>query len=287
MGNKKNGKDKKNERIEVGGVINPEWNERQSKKISDKDYEKELLRLQTELVKLQDWVKAKGNKVIVIFEGRDAAGKGGMIKRITEPLNHRVCRVAALGVPTEKEKTQWYFQRYAAYLPSAGEIVLFDRSWYNRAGVERVMGFCTDEEYMEFLRECPTFEQAIINSGTILIKYWLAVSEQEQAKRFQERIDNPMKQWKISPMDMDARKRWYDYSRARDDMFKFTNTKFSPWYVVPADNKKLARLNCISHMLGLIPYKEIPRVKLKLSQLQKRKGYEPPGLSVNIVPDMF
>jgi len=284
---KKNNKKRKDEPKLPESVINTEWNERQSKKISDKKYEKDLLRLQTELVKLQDWVKDKGKKIIVIFEGRDAAGKGGMIKRITEPLNHRVCRVAALGVPTEKEKTQWYFQRYTAYLPSAGEIVLFDRSWYNRAGVERVMGFCTDKEYMEFLRECPAFEQAIINSGSILIKYWLAVSEEEQGKRFQERIDDPMKQWKISPMDLNARKRWYDYSRARDDMFRFTNTRFSPWYVVPADNKKLARLNCIDHMLSLIPYKEIPKDKLKLPSLQKRKGYEPAALNVNIVPDVF
>jgi polyphosphate kinase 2 len=287
MAAKKSKKNIKNEPKLPESVINTEWNERKSKKISDKKYDKELLRLQTELVKLQDWVKAKGKKIIVIFEGRDAAGKGGMIKRITEPLNHRVCRVAALGVPTEKEKSQWYFQRYTAYLPSAGEIVLFDRSWYNRAGVERVMGFCTDKEYMEFLRQCPAFEQAIINSGSILIKYWLAVSEEEQGKRFQERIDNPMKQWKISPMDMNARKRWYDYSRARDDMFRFTNTRYSPWYVVPADNKKLARLNCINHMLSLIPYKEIPKQKLKLPSLQKRKDYQPAALNVNIVPDIY
>lgn len=268
-------------------IINTEWNERQSKKISNKAYEKHLTKLQTELVKLQDWVKANGRKIVVLFEGRDAAGKGGMIKRITEPLNHRVCRVSALGVPTEKEKTQWYFQRYVSHLPSAGEIVLFDRSWYNRAGVERVMGFCTEGEYLQFFAECPAFERAIINSGSILIKYWLAVSEEEQAKRFQERIDDPMKRWKISPMDMEARKRWYDYSRARDDMFKFTNTEFSPWYVVPSDNKKLARLNCISHMLSLIPYKEVPVGKLKLPPLQKRKGYEQPALDINVVPDRY
>lgn len=287
MGNGKNGKKNKNKGKSPSGVINSEWNKRESKGIHEKVYEKELIKLQTELVKLQDWVKEKGKKIVVIFEGRDAAGKGGMIKRIVDPLNHRICRVAALGVPTEKEKTQWYFQRYAACLPSAGEIVLFDRSWYNRAGVERVMGFCTDGEYMEFLRECPAFEQAVINSGTILLKYWLSVSADEQKERFQDRLDNPMKQWKISPMDMEARKRWYDYSRARDGMFKFTDTEFSPWYVVPSDNKKLARLNCISHFLSLIPYKEVPKEKIKMPPLQKRKGYELPALAINIVPDRY
>ncbi len=289
MGNKKNNKKNKNDKKNgsAGSIINKEWNKRESNGIHDKVYEKELLKLQTELVKLQDWVKEKGKKIVVIFEGRDAAGKGGIIKRIVDPLNHRVCHVAALGVPTEKEKTQWYFQRYAACLPSAGEIVLFDRSWYNRAGVERVMGFCTEEQYMEFLRECPAFEQAVINSGTILIKYWLSISPEEQQKRFQDRVDNPRKQWKISPMDMESRRRWYDYSRARDDMFKFTDTEFCPWHVVPADNKKLARLNCISHLLSMVPYKAVPKEKIKMPPLQRRKGYEPPALDVNIVPERF
>ena len=258
------------------------------KKISDKHYETELRKLQIELVKLQGWVKKNGKKIVVLFEGRDSAGKGGMIKRITEPLNHRICRVAALGIPTETEKTQWYFQRYVAQLPSAGEMVLFDRSWYNRAGVERVMGFCTDAQYKEFLRVCPGFEEALIQSGTILIKYWLSVSAKEQEKRFKERIENPMKRWKISPMDMYARKRWYDYSEAKDEMFRYTDTKFSPWYVVDADDKKRARLNCISHLLSLIPYEEVPKEKLKLPPLQKKKAYiQPPLSDQTFVPEKY
>jgi len=244
------------------------------KKLDDKTYEKELRKLQTELVKLQGWVKQKGKKIVVLFEGRDAAGKGGMIKRITEPLNHRICRVVALGVPTEKEKTEWYFQRYVPHLPAAGEIVLFDRSWYNRAGVEKVMGFCTQDQYKEFLRICPGFEEALIRSGVMLFKYWLDISEEEQEERFQERLDNPMKQWKISPMDMKARTRWYDYTQAKDEMFKYTDKKISPWYVVNANDKKRARLNCISHMLSHIPYEEISRKKLKLPPLQKKKNYK-------------
>jgi polyphosphate kinase len=258
------------------------------KKISDKLYEKELRKLQIELVKLQDWVKVKGKKIVVLFEGRDSAGKGGTIKRITEPLNHRICRVAALATPTDKEKTQWYFQRYVAQLPSAGEIVLFDRSWYNRAGVERVMGFCTNAQYKEFLRICPGFEEALIQSGAILIKYWLSVSAKEQEKRFKERIENPMKRWKISPMDMYARERWYDYSKAKDEMFRYTDTKLSPWYVVDADDKKRARLNCISHLLSLIPYEEVPKEKLKLPPLQKKKTYiRPPISEQTFVPEKY
>ena len=258
------------------------------KKISDKEYEKELRKLQIELVRLQDWVKHYGKKIVVLFEGRDSAGKGGMIKRITEPLNHRICRVAALGVPTEKEKTQWYFQRYVAHLPSAGEIVLFDRSWYNRAGVEKVMGFCTDAQYKEFMRICPGFEETLINSGTILIKYYLSISAQQQKKRFQERIDNPIKRWKISPMDMYARSRWYDYSMAKDEMFRYTDTKLSPWYVVNADDKKRARLNCISHMLSLIPYVDVPKEKLKLPRLQKETAYiRPPITNQSFVPEKY
>ena len=242
-------------------------------KLNDKKYEKELEKLQIELVKLQDWVKAEDKKIAVIFEGRDAAGKGGMIKRITGPLNHRICRVVALGIPTEKERTQWYLQRYVTHLPAAGEIVLFDRSWYNRAGVERVMGFCTDYQYDEFFRICPGFEEALIRSGIMLFKYWLDISAEEQEERFQERLDNPMKQWKISPMDMSARSRWYDYERAKDDMFKYTDTKKSPWYVVDTNDKKRGRLNCICHLLSQIPYKEVPKEEIKLPPLQDKKTY--------------
>ncbi|MEM7008974.1 MAG: polyphosphate kinase 2 [Thermodesulfobacteriota bacterium] len=242
-------------------------------KIDNKYYEKELERLQIELVKLQEWVVREEKKIAIIFEGRDAAGKGGMIKRITAPLNHRVCRVVALGVPTEKEKTQWYLQRYVPHLPAAGEIVLFDRSWYNRAGVERVMGFCSKQQYNEFLRICPGFEEALIRSGMMLFKYWLDITPQEQEERFTERIENPMKRWKISPMDMSARSKWYDYSAAKDDMFKFTDTKLSPWYVVDANDKKRARLNCISHILEHIPYEHEPKNKIKLPPLQSKKSY--------------
>ena len=285
MGNKKKDEGKKN----VNGTELPVIaEERPERDLDDKTYDEELKKLETELVKLQDWVKSAGKKIIVLFEGRDAAGKGGMIKRIVEPLNHRVCRVAALGVPTEKEKTEWYFQRYVNYLPSAGEIVLFDRSWYNRAGVERVMGFCTDAEYTEFIRACPEFEKAVIHSGAILLKYWLEISAEEQEKRFRERIDDPRKQWKISPMDMEARKRWYDYSRARDDMFKYTDTDISPWYIVPADDKKRARLNCITHMLSRIPYKKVPREKFEIPPLQKSKGYKPPRVpDAEVIPEKF
>jgi len=258
------------------------------REIDDKTYEKELRKLETELVRLQDWVKLAGKKIIVLFEGRDAAGKGGMIKRIVEPLNHRVCRVSALGVPTEKEKSEWYFQRYVCCLPSAGEIVLCDRSWYNRAGVERVMGFCTDAEYTEFIRACPEFEKAVINSGAILLKYWLEISAEEQARRFRERIDNPRKQWKISPMDMEARKRWYDYSRARDDMFKYTDTDICPWYIVHADDKKRARLNRITHMLSMIPYRKVPKEKYRIPPLQKKKDYRPPRVPrAVVIPEKF
>ncbi len=249
-------------------------NKEKKNKLDNKTYEKELERLQIELVKLQEWVKNEGKKIAVIFEGRDAAGKGGMIKRITAPLNHRICRVVALGVPTEKEKTQWYLQRYVPHLPSAGEIVLFDRSWYNRAGVERVMGFCTPEQYNEFLRICPGFEETLIRSGMILFKYWLDISAEEQGERFKERIENPMKQWKISPMDMYARSRWYDYTKAKDEMFKYTDKKLSPWYVVDANDKKRARLNCISHLLEHIPYERYPEKKLKLPRLQSKKNYK-------------
>jgi polyphosphate kinase 2 len=228
------------------------------------DYEEELENLHLELMKLQEWVKAKGLKVLVLFEGRDTAGKGGVIKRIIEPLNPRLCRVVALTTPTERERTQWYFQRYVAHLPAAGELVLFDRSWYNRAGVEHVMGFCTEEEYIEFLRATPVFEEMLIRSGIILVKYWFSVSPEEQDKRFKERMKNPLKRWKLSPMDLASRAKWDDYSRAKDDMFKWTDTPVSPWYVVDAEDQKVARLNCIKQFLTLIEYEDLqpPEVEL-------------------------
>ncbi len=222
-----------------------------AKKISKKEYEREYRNLQIELVKLQEWIKYKGLKVVVLFEGRDAAGKGGTIKRILDKLNPRVCRVVALGTPTEKEKTQWYFQRYVPHLPAAGEMVLFDRSWYNRAGVEKVMNFCTDEEYQEFMRSCPEFERMLVRSGIILVKYWFSVSDDVQ--RFQKRIHDPIRRWKLSPMDLESRARWLEYSKAKDEMFKYTDIKQAPWYVVEADDKKRARLNKLNHLLSMIP----------------------------------
>jgi len=251
-------------------------------------YRKELAKLQVELVKLQEWIKQKGLKVVVIFEGRDAAGKGGVIKRITECLNPRICRVVALGVPTDKEKTQWYFQRYVAQLPAAGEMVLFDRSWYNRAGVERVMGFCTDAEYEEFLRSCPDFERMLVRSGIILIKYWFSVSDEEQERRFQARIDSPTKRWKLSPMDLESRARWVEYSKAKDKMFEVCDIAQAPWNVVHADCKKRARLNCIHHLLSQIPYKDLTPKPMKLPPRQKRKGYVRPPLSdQHFVPEVY
>ncbi|MEM8505081.1 MAG: polyphosphate kinase 2 [Cyanobacteria bacterium P01_D01_bin.1] len=263
-------------------------NEKSQKKLSKKVYEEELLRLQTELVKLQYWVKEKGLKVVVLFEGRDAAGKGGAIKRISECMNPRICRVVALGTPTEKEKSQWYFQRYVAELPSAGEIVLFDRSWYNRAGVERVMGFCTHQEYVEFLRSCPEFEHMLQRAGIVLVKYWFSVSDAEQEKRFQDRLNNPMKRWKLSPMDLEARARWVEYSKAKDDMFGATDTTRSPWNVVEADDKKRARLNCISHLLQQIEYEDLTPPPLKLPKRQQNIDYQrPPMATQHFVPDRF
>ena len=258
------------------------------KKINEKRYLKELTRLQIELVKLQEWIKDRGLKVVVVFEGRDAAGKGGVIKRITESLNPRVCRVVALGTPTERERTQWYFQRYVPHLPAAGEMVLFDRSWYNRAGVERVMGFCTDEEYREFLRSCPEFERMIVRSGVILIKYWFSVSDAEQERRFQGRIGNPVKRWKLSPMDLESRSRWFMYSKAKDDMFLYTDIKQAPWYVVNADNKKRARLNCITHLLEQIPYDDLTPKPIKLPPRQQDVGYvRPPIDDQTFIPEIF
>jgi len=261
-----------------------EINSRMKKKF----YEEELAKLQIELVKLQEWIKYKGLRAVVLFEGRDAAGKGGTIKRITETLNPRVVRVVALGVPTEKEKSQWYFQRYVAHLPAAGEMVLFDRSWYNRAGVERVMGFCTEAEYWDFLRSCPNFETMLIRSGIILIKYWFSVSDKEQERRFKQRIEDPTRRWKISPMDVESRSKWVDYSKAKDDMFAYTDTKQSPWFVVEADDKRKARLNCISHLLDQIKYKNVPREKIVLPPLEKEKSYvRPPMSEQTFVPDKY
>ena len=252
------------------------------------NYDEELAKLHTELVHLQEWVKKQGLKVVIIFEGRDASGKGGTIKRFTEPLNPRVCKVVALGVPTEREKTQWYFQRYTQYLPAAGEIILFDRSWYNRAGVEKVMGFCTNDEYDEFLRSCPEFERMLVRSGTIVLKYWFSVSDEEQEKRFKNRISNPLKRWKFSPMDLESRSRWLEYSQAKDNMFAHTDTKQVPWYVVNADNKKKARLNCISHVLSKIPYEIMDLKPIELPELPDYKAYvRPPMDYQTFVPEKY
>jgi len=257
--------------------------------MKNKAYEKELARLHVELVKLQEWIKESGMKVVVVFEGRDAAGKGGVIKRIIEPLNPRVCRVVALGKPTEREKTQWYFQRYVPHLPAAGEIVLFDRSWYNRGGVERVMGFCTDEEYHEFLRSCPEFERMLVRSGIVLIKYWFSVSDEVQEQRFQARVKDPTKHWKLSPMDIEARNRWVEYSQAKDEMFALTDIKQAPWFVVDADVKKKARINCINHLLGMFQYENVTPEKphLPKRKVPKLSYVRPPLSDQNFVPDVF
>jgi polyphosphate kinase 2 len=257
------------------------------RRISKKEFEKEMENLQVELVKLQEWVKATGAKICVLFEGRDTAGKGGVIKRITERVSPRVFRVVALGTPTSREKSQMYFQRYMPYLPAAGEVVLFDRSWYNRAGVERVMGFATKEQVDYFLKYTPPVERAIIQSGTHLIKYWLEVDMDEQAKRFQERDKDYRKIWKLSPMDVEAQARWYDYSRARDAMFAATDTPDCPWYVVPSNDQRKARLNCISHFLSLIPYEEVPREPIKFPKRQDQGDYAEPNYPYKIVPQLF
>lgn len=278
---------KKNTRMKKKSKKN-EINQVTKGKIKKKVYEAELGKLQIELVKLQEWIKHAGLKVVVIFEGRDAAGKGGVIKRITQRLNPRVCRVVALATPTEREKTQWYFQRYVQHLPAAGEMVLFDRSWYNRAGVERVMGYCTEEEYHEFLRSCPEFERMLVRSGIILIKYWFSVSDEVQEARFQARITDPTKRWKLSPMDLESRSRWVEYSKAKDEMFKYTDIKQAPWYVVEADNKRLARLNCISHLLSMIPYEDLTPEPIELPPRQDDKGYvRPPLTDQTFVPNEF
>lgn len=247
---------------------------RDHKRLKRKKYEKELRRLQAELCKLQDWVKHKGLRVIIVFEGRDAAGKGGTIRALTERVSPRVFRLVALPAPSDREKTQMYIQRYMQHFPAAGEIVIFDRSWYNRAGVEHVMGFCTEEQYRAFLKLCPTVEKYVVDAGIILIKYWLEVGQKEQQRRFEARLNDPVRQWKLSPMDLESFRRWYEYSRARDRMLEATDSKHAPWYLIRSDDKRKARLNCISHLLSLIPYKKAPREKVKLPKRSEKGHYD-------------
>jgi polyphosphate kinase 2 len=257
-------------------------------KLKGKYYDRELARLQEELVKQQYWIKEKGLKVCVIFEGRDAAGKGGVIKTITQRLNPRIVRVVALGTPTEREKAQWYFQRYTPHLPAAGEMVLFDRSWYNRAGVERVMGFCTDDEYREFMRSCPEFERMLVRAGIVLIKYWFSISDEEQERRFQQRNTDPMRRWKLSPMDLKSRSKWVEYSRAKDAMLTYTDIEEARWYVVNADIKRHARLNCMTHLLSLIPYEDRTPEPMKLPKRQEDTGYKRPPITDQLwVPAVY
>lgn len=261
--------------------------ERKPKKLSKKFFFKELGLLQMELVKMHEWVKSSGQRVVIIFEGRDAAGKGGVITRIAQQLNPRVCRVVALGVPTEREKGQWYFQRYVAHLPAKGEIVIFDRSWYNRAGVERVMEFCSEDEYWDFLRSCPRFEEMLIHSGIQVIKYWFSVSDEEQEIRFNQRLSDPLRRWKFSEMDLISRGKWVEYSRAKDEMFSYTDTKISPWWVVNGDDKRRARLNCISHLLSQIDYKEVDYKKIELPGIKKEGYIRPPMSDQTFVPEKY
>jgi len=262
--------------------------ESKKEKLTKDFYEKELAKLDVELIKLQEWIKFKKLKVVLIFEGRDAAGKGGVIKTIAECLNPRFCRIVALGVPTDKEKSQWYFQRYVPHLPAAGEMVFFDRSWYNRAGVEKVMGYCTEEEYLEFLRSCPEFERMLVRSNIILIKYWFSVSDKEQEKRFHDRIEDPTKRWKLSPMDVESRNRWVEYSKAKDEMFAHCDIKQAPWYVVHADDKKRARLNCISHLLKQIPYEDLTPEAIELTPRKVDNSYvRPPLTDQCFVPEVY
>lgn len=285
---KKKRKDDKQEQMEIVSSVQERGGKVNALRLGkDCDYDRELRRLQVELVKLQEWIRAQGLRVVVLFEGRDAAGKGGAIKRITESLNPRVCRVVALATPTEREQSQWYFQRYVTHLPAAGEMVMFDRSWYNRAGVERVMGFCTEKQYQEFMQSCPEFERMLLRSGIILLKYWFSVSDAEQEKRFQDRMDKPTKRWKISPMDLESRKHWADYSRAKDEMFAITDTKQSPWFVVNAEKKECARLNVIRHLLSMIPYKDLTPEPLKLPPLGKSKYVRPPIQEQNFIPQVY
>ncbi|MBN1990451.1 MAG: polyphosphate kinase 2 [Bacteroidales bacterium] len=286
--NEKKGKNGSKAKEQDYPELNYEEVEYKKEKLSKDFYEEELTKLQEELIKLQEWIKFTKEKVVVIFEGRDAAGKGGAIKTITETLNPRFCRIVALGVPTEREKTQWYFQRYVAHLPAAGEMVFFDRSWYNRAGVEKVMGFCSNEEYIEFLRSCPEFERMLIRSGVKIIKYWFSVSDKEQEKRFYDRLEDPRKRWKLSPMDVESRNRWVEYSKAKDEMFAHTDTKQCPWYVVHADDKKRARLNCIHHLLSLIPYEDLTPPPIELPARKEDKSYvRPPITDQTFVPDLY
>jgi len=280
-------KKQKNIQVQVNIVREADSKANSKPKMNRKSFDKEMEKLQVELVKLQEWVKATGSKICVVFEGRDTAGKGGVIKRITERVSPRVFRVVALGVPTEREKSQMYFQRYIPHLPAAGEVVLFDRSWYNRAGVERVMGFATPEQVETFLKFTPVVERAIIGSGIILIKYWLEVDMDEQAKRFKERNEDYRKIWKLSPMDLQAQVRWYDYSRARDVMFTATDTPESPWYVVPSNDQRRARLNCITHFLSLIPYEEVPREPIKFPKRQPKGDYQEPDYPFRYVPEIY
>jgi polyphosphate kinase len=257
------------------------------KRMNKAAYEAELFRLQAELVEMQEWVKSTGARVVVVFEGRDAAGKGGTIKRVSQYLNPRVARIVALPAPTEREKTQWYFQRYVPHLPAAGEIVLFDRSWYNRAGVERVMGFCTPNEYQRFLRQAPIFERMLYDDGITVLKYWFSVSDEEQEARFRSRMDDPMRQWKLSPMDTESIARWEDYSRAKDDMFVHTDAEPAPWYVVESDDKRRARINMISHLLSKIPYSHVPMPTIDLPARPPSTGYvRPPKDTQKYVPDV-
>jgi len=257
------------------------------KRLTRRRFETELVKLQRELVIMQEYVKANGLRLVVIFEGRDAAGKGGVIKRIAERTNPRVCRVVALPAPTEREKTQWYFQRYVQHLPAAGEIVLFDRSWYNRAGIERVMGFCTEREYEEFMRSCPEFEHMLVRSGIRLIKYWFSISDEEQERRFQARVHDPMRRWKLSPMDLQARARWVGYSRAKDEMFRYTDIKVAPWYVVHADDKRRARLNCIAHLLSLVEYEDLTPPPIELPPRADDAYVRPPLEEQTFVPEVY
>ena len=283
-------KERKSARVKVAKKddLYHDIEQEKQKKLDLGEYDKLLMNLEIELVKLQEWVKANKLKVVVVFEGRDAAGKGGVIKTIAGCLNPRICRIVALGIPIEKEKSQWYFQRYVSELPAGCEIVIFDRSWYNRAGVEQVMGYCTNDEFEEFLRSCPEFEKMLIRSGTILLKYWFSVSDHEQEKRFQDRIKDQTKRWKISPMDIESRDKWVEYSMAKDKMFSYTDTKQSPWYVVHADDKKRARLNCIDHLLSLIPYEDLTPKPLKLPPLKHDVAYvRPPVTEQTFVPEKY
>ncbi len=288
MGNKKDKVEKKEKKDKKNKEEKQIEKYNKKGRISNEYYEHEIAKLQAELVKLQYWVKHKQLKVVLIMEGRDAAGKGGTIKRITEPLNPRGCRIVALEKPSDKERGQWYYERYIQNLPSAGEIVIFDRSWYNRAGVEHVMGFCSDEEYEEFLRSCPEFERMLVRSGIILLKYWFSVSDEEQERRLKDRVSDPAKRWKFSPMDLESWNKWVEFSKAKDTMFQYTDIKQAPWYVVESDEKKKARLNCIAHILSMIPYKDVTPEPFELPARKIHSDYiRPPKGDQNLVPEVY